>query len=277
MVTLSAQSVDVVLRSRQVLTGASMEVTPGELIAVLGPNGAGKSTFLNVLSGEQMIEGGRVRIGDEDLFGLSASSLARKRALMPQKASLSFPFKVSDVVAMGRDPFRAKVDASSNDAAVAWALAETDTRHLARRVYTQLSGGEQQRVQLARVLAQIWRATDNDPRFLLLDEPTSSLDLSHQHSVMELASRLSGKGVGVVAVVHDLNLAALYANRVVILSGGRVVATGTPEEVLEPTLIADVFDLSVHMVADPDTGRKLIVPTGNAERSASVIDIRRAL
>lgn len=277
MVTLAAHGVDVVLRSRQVLTGATTEVAPGELVAVLGPNGAGKSTFLNVLSGGQDIEGGRVRIGDEDLFGFSASELACKRALMPQKSSLSFPFKVSDVVAMGRDPFRTAVDASSNDAAVAWALAETDTRHLGRRIYTQLSGGEQQRVQLARVLAQIWRATDDDPRFLLLDEPTSSLDLSHQHSVMQLSNRLADKGVGVVAVVHDLNLAALYATRVVILSGGSVVATGAPEDVLEPTLIADVFDLSVHMVADPDTGRKLIVPTGNAERTASVIDIRQAL
>ncbi len=277
MVTLCAQGVDVLLRSRQVLTGASMEVTPGELVAVLGPNGAGKSTFLNVLSGEQAIDNGRVRIGEDDLFGLSASALACKRALMPQKSSLSFPFKVSDVVAMGRDPFRTTVDAASNDAAVAWALAETDTRHLARRIYTQLSGGEQQRVQLARVLAQIWRETDNDPRFLLLDEPTSSLDLSHQHSVMQLASRLAEKGVGVIAVVHDLNLAALYANRVVILSEGRVVATGMPEAVLKPTLIADVFDLSVHMVTDPDTGRQLIVPTGSVERTASVIDIRQAL
>lgn len=277
MVSLAARGVDVVLGSRQVLTGASMEVSPGELVAVLGPNGAGKSTLLNVLSGEQKVLTGDVRIGDEKLHHLSSASLACKRALMPQKASLSFPFKVKDVVAMGRDPFRASVEVSSNSLAVDWALQETDISHLARRVYTQLSGGEQQRVQLARVLAQVWREADEDARFLLLDEPTASLDLAHQHSVLHLASKLVERGVGVVAVVHDLNLAALYATQVVVLSKGNVVATGTPEAVLQPSLIADVFDLSVHRIEDPDSGRKLIVPTGNHRRSASVIDIRRAL
>ncbi len=277
MVTLAARNVDVVLKTRRVLSGASLDVSPGELVTVLGPNGAGKSTFLNALSGEQSIENGDIRIGGDDLRTLSSSSLACKRALMPQKASLSFPFKVRDVVAMGRDPFRRTVDVSSNDEAVEWALGETDIGHLARRVYTQLSGGEQQRVQLARVLAQVWRESDEEPRFLLLDEPTSSLDLSHQHSVLNLAQRLTEKGVGVIAVVHDLNLAALYASRVAILSNGRVVVAGDPEEVLEPTLIADVFDLSVHMVEDPDSGRKLIVPTGNHRQSAAVIDIRHAL
>ncbi|WOF74865.1 heme ABC transporter ATP-binding protein [Parvibaculaceae bacterium PLY_AMNH_Bact1] len=277
MVSLSARNVNVMLGARQVLTGASMDILPGELVAVLGPNGAGKSTFLNVLSGEQEVLSGDVRIGGEELQYLSPASLACKRALMPQRASLSFPFKVRDVVAMGRDPFRTTVDASSNKIAVDWALEETDIGHLAERVYTQLSGGEQQRVQLARVLAQVWREVDEEARFLLLDEPTSSLDLAHQHSVLHLAARLAEKGVGVVAVVHDLNLAALYATRVVILSDGRVVATGSPEEVLQPLLIAEVFDLSVHRVEDPGSGRKLIVPTGNHRRGAAVIDIRRAL
>ncbi len=277
MVSLTARDINVVLGGRQVLAGASMEVAPGELVAVLGPNGAGKSTFLNVLSGEQSAQNGEVRIGAEDLRDLSSGELACKRALMPQKASLSFPFKVRDVVAMGRDPFRATVGAPLNRDAVDWALAETDIEHLARRIYTQLSGGEQQRVQLARVLAQVWRESDGDPRFLLLDEPTSSLDLAHQHSVLHLARGLASKGVGVVAVVHDLNLAALYATQVVILSNGCVVATGEPDEVLQPKLIADVFDLSVHRVEDPDSGRKLIVPTGNHRRTASVIDIRQAL
>ncbi len=277
MVTLTARNVDVLLGSRQVLNGASIEVLPGELVAVLGPNGAGKSTFLNVLSGEQKVLNGDVRIGADELQHLSPASLACKRALMPQKASLSFPFQVRDVVAMGRDPFRALVDATTNKNAVDWALEETDIHHLAQRVYTQLSGGEQQRVQLARVLAQVWRGTDEEPRFLLLDEPTSSLDLAHQHSVLHLAVRLAGKGVGVVAVVHDLNLAALYATRVVILSKGCVVAAGVPDEVLQPSMIAEVFDLSVHQVEDPGTGRRLIVPTGNHRRSASVIDIRQAL
>jgi len=277
MVTLAARNIDVVLGARRVLSGASMDIHPGELVAVLGPNGAGKSTFLNALSGQQSVQAGAVEIFGEDLQALSSRELAQKRALMPQKAALSFPFKVRDVVAMGRDPFRRDVDASANREAVEWALAETDIVHLADRLYTKLSGGEQQRVQLARVLAQVWRESDEDPRFLLLDEPTSSLDLAHQHSVLHLARRLAEKAVGVVAVVHDLNLAALYATRVVVFSQGSVVAMGCPDDVLEPEMIADVFNLSVHRVADPASGRQLIVPTGNHRQSAAVIDIRQAL
>ena len=132
-------------------------------------------------------------------------------------------------------------------------------------------------MQLALVRAQVWRESDDDPRFLLLDEPTSSLDLAHQHSVLHLARSLAEQGVGVAAVVHDLNLSALYATKAVVLSDGCVVATGDPEDVLDPDLIADVFNLSVHRVEDPGSGRRLIVPTGNHRRTASIIDIRQAL
>lgn len=277
MVSLDTSKIDVVFGTRKILSEVSMTVQPGELVAVLGPNGAGKSTLLNALSGEQAAHAGDVSIGREDIRVMSSVKLAQKRALMPQKSSLGFPFVVREVVAMGRDPFRRGVEASQNRAAVAWALAETDTEHLADRVYTKLSGGEQQRVQLARVLAQIWRASDDDPRFLLLDEPTSSLDLAHQHSILHLARRLAGKAVGVVAVVHDLNLAALYATRVVVLSHGRIVADGAPVDILEPKLIAEVFNLSVHSIADPGSNRRLIVPTGNHRQVTSVADFQRAV
>lgn len=269
-VGLGVQDLTLALGGREVLRDVSVSVTPGELLALLGPNGAGKSTLLNVLSGELRPTDGSVRLDGHHLDDLSAMALAQRRALMPQKASLNFPFKVRDVVAMGRDPFRLHVDAETNETAIGWALAETDVCHLANRVYTKLSGGEQQRVQLARVLAQIWREDDLESRYLLLDEPTSSLDLAHQHSVLHLARDLADRGVGVVAVVHDLNLAALYANRVAILSSGRLVAAGVSEKVLRPELIADVFDLAVHRLRDEDSGKHLIVPTGISATRRSV-------
>jgi len=275
---LTAENVTVALGGRTVLSGVSLEINPGELVAVLGPNGAGKSTFLNLLSGEQEVQDGNVAIAGEPMTDMSVKSLARKRALMPQKASLAFPFKVRDVVEMGRDPFRKEMTTQENDTAIDWALSEADIGYLADRVYTRLSGGEQQRVQLARVLAQVWRPADCDePRYLLLDEPTSSLDLAHQHSVLHVARGLTDQKAGVVAVVHDLNLAALYATRVAVLDQGRLVATGHPDDVLEEDLIARVFDLSVHTVMDPASGRKLLVPNGYHKRRSNIIEIRKAL
>lgn len=263
MVVLAAQNISLRLGGRPVLQNVSLEVKPGELVAILGPNGAGKSTLLNVLSGEQAVDSGDVALGGKPLRSFAPRDLARARALMPQKPSLSFPFKVRDVVEMGRDPFRRHGCPIENENAVDWALGEADIRHLERRTYTQLSGGEQQRVQLARVLAQIWTPEATEQRFLMLDEPTSSLDLSHQHGVLHLARSLAARATGIVAVVHDLNLAALYATRVVVIAHGKLVANGTPNEVLTAHMIASVFGLSAHLVPDPASGRRLIVPTGH--------------
>jgi len=264
MVALSANQVSVSLGGRPVLKQVSLDVDPGQVTVIAGPNGAGKSTLLRLFCGELAADEGTVSLGGERIDALSAAALARRRALMPQHASLSFPFKVCDVVGMGREPFRSDGDPHADAIAIAWAMAATDTQTLMHRPYTRLSGGEQQRVQLARVLAQTWRPVESgDARFLFLDEPTSSLDLSHQHSTLHLARDLAAKGVGVVAVVHDLNLAALYADRVAIVSEGELAAFGDPCDVLTPELIRSVFGLAVRSVFDKDTGRHLILPTGH--------------
>lgn len=276
MVTLSARGVSVSLGGRRVLDDVSLNVAPGELVAILGPNGSGKTTLLNTLSGELTPDDGEVSLGAAPVRTLPPLALAQIRALMPQRASLTFPFKVRAVVAMGRDPFHAMKDPASDGAAIDWALASTDTEHLADRVYTRLSGGEQQRVQLARVLAQIWRASPDQTAFLLLDEPTSSLDLSHQHATLQVTRGLTERGVGAVAVVHDINLAALYATQVAVLSHGRLVALGTPDETLTQDLITTVFGISVHLVRDPATGRTLIVPMGLSPNDRPYVPLRAA-
>ncbi|MBL4766269.1 MAG: heme ABC transporter ATP-binding protein [Rhodobacteraceae bacterium] len=259
---LNAHQINVDLGAQRVLHDISLSVEPGEFLVILGPNGAGKSTLLNVLSGERVADVGTASLDGIALHDFTPLELARKRALMLQRASLTFPFVVRDVVAMGREPFLDAGDVKADEMAVDWALEATDMHSLQQRPYTKLSGGEQQRVQLARVLAQIWRPSNDEARFLLLDEPTSSLDLAHQHTTMRLAHKLTTQGVGAVAVVHDLNLAALYATKVALLSQGHLVALGTPDQILAPDLISEVFGISVTQVRDEASGRTLIVPVG---------------
>lgn len=270
MVALAAKNLGVELSGRPVLAGVSLEISPGEVMAIVGPNGAGKSTLLRVLSGEMAASSGSAMLNGTDIKELSALELACQRSLMPQHASLTFPFKVRDVVAMGREPFRHEADFDADETAITWSMDATDVTSLASRSYTRLSGGEQQRVQLARVLAQSWRQVGNvTPRYLLLDEPTASLDLAHQHATLHLSKEFAQQGAGVVAVVHDLNLAALYADRVAVLSQGRLAALGTPEDVLMPEMIREVFGLQVRRIFDDGSNRHLVLPTGHSNTLAA--------
>jgi len=270
MVALAANNLSVILSGRRVLTDISLEIRPGEVMVIVGPNGAGKSTLLRALSGEMAASDGSATLNGTDIKEMSALQLACQRSLMPQHASLTFPFKVRDVVAMGREPFRHAADFGADETAIAWSMEATDVTSLASRSYTRLSGGEQQRVQLARVLAQSWRAAGNvKPRYLLLDEPTASLDLAHQHATLHLSKELAQLGAGVVAVVHDLNLAALYADRVAVLSRGHLAALGTAEAVLMPEMIRDVFGLQVRRIFDDGSNRHLVLPTGHTSTPAA--------
>ncbi len=230
--------------------------------AVIGPNGAGKSTLLHLLSGALAPDRGWVGLDGRPLGEWPRTELARRRAVLPQASDLSFPFRGIEVVLMGRAA-HAGVSDRDRDAAVAFAaLRATDALHLAERVYPTLSGGERQRVQLARVLAQIWPDDGgaDEPRFLLLDEPTSALDLLHQHLVMSVARDLADHGVGVLAVLHDPNLAAMYADRIVVLDNGCVVADGAVEAVLTEATIGRVFGLAVTVGRHPTRGTPTVLP-----------------
>ncbi len=248
---ISAADVGVDLEGRTILEGVSIDVVPGELLVLVGPNGAGKSTLLGVLSGERRPSRGSVTLDGRELGSIRHAELARLRSVLTQENTVSFPFLVSEVVAMGRSPWARTVEGRDDIAAVAEAMDAADIAHLAARRYTSLSGGEKARVSLARVLAQ------RTP-VVFLDEPTASLDLRHQEDVMRVGRRAADEGRAVVVVLHDLSLASAYADRLALVSSGRLEALGTPGEVLTEERVERVYGLpvSLHEVA----GRPVVVP-----------------
>jgi iron complex transport system ATP-binding protein len=262
--SLSAREVDVVRGRRRILRQLSLEVRPGELLAVVGPNGAGKSTLLAALAGEVDCTAGEVLFEGLPLSCWKPQARALKLGVLPQESTLSFGFTALEVVLMGRTPHGPERGGREDTRIALAALEAAGTAHLASRAYPTLSGGERQRVQLARVLAQLWEAPAHGHRYLLLDEPTASLDLAHQHLVLELAVRFAQQGGAVLAILHDLNLAARYANQLAVLAEGQVAALGAPAEVLQPGLIERIFGIHVKLLEHTGSPVPLIVPLGRA-------------
>ncbi|TVR82908.1 MAG: heme ABC transporter ATP-binding protein [Rhodospirillales bacterium] len=259
---LTVDTVAVRLGHREVLNGASCHVAPGEIVAVIGPNGAGKTTLLHVMAGTLNPDRGCVRLEGRPLSSWPRLDLARRRAVLPQQAPLTFPFSVLEVVLLGRSPHQGAAGRPRNLAVAEAVMAETGILDLVDRRYTELSGGERQRVQLARALAQIWPEPGRThPTYLMLDEPTNNLDLAHQTALLDTARRLAHAGCGVFAILHDINLAAVHADRMVLIAGGRVFAAGSPAEVVTAETIQTAFGLAVRVVTHPDDGRPMVLPT----------------
>ncbi|MCQ4348144.1 heme ABC transporter ATP-binding protein [Pseudomonas stutzeri] len=252
---LSAEGLRVCRGGCPVVHGVDLLLRPGELFGVLGPNGAGKSSLLAALCGELAPAAGRLLLAGRPLAAWPGRERAQQLAVLPQTSTLGFAFRVEEVVAMGRLPH---ASGRVHDAAVvAAALAAADVAHLAGRSYLALSGGERQRVHLARVLAQLWPGESG--QVLLLDEPTAMLDPLHQHAILEAVRRLAARGVAVLAVLHDLNLAARYCDRLLLLESGRVHALGSPVEVLQAGPIRAVFGLEVLVQRHPERGHPLVI------------------
>ncbi len=228
------------------LDSVDLSLSAGELVAVVGPNGAGKSTLLRVLAGDLRPTSGRVTLADQPLERYDYDDLALQRAVFVPLTVRDIPFAVEAVVAMGRFPHqrRAANSIEDDEQAVASALERTTTSHLASRVFATLSSGEQTRVSLARVFAQ-------DAPVLLLDEPTNALDVAHEERVMLELQTLVGRGRAVLAILHDLNAAANYATRVVVMMDGKIRAVGTPGEVLRDDLLTDVYGQPMRVVDHP--------------------------
>lgn len=260
--SLEARGVEVWRGRGCALGPLSVELVAGEVLAVVGPNGAGKSTLLSALSGELNCTSGEVLLDGRPLLKWPPRERALRLGVLPQESSLGFGFTVLEVALLGRSPHPLRGEGGADMTAALAALDVMDIRHLASRPYTALSGGERQRVQLARVLAQLWEPPAHGHRYLLLDEPTASLDLSHQHLVLEEASRFAREGGAVLAVLHDLNLAARYAHRIAVLAGGKLVELGSPSQVLRPELIAETFGLQVRVVEWPDSPGPWVIPSG---------------
>ena len=242
---------------RHVVELDELEIKPGEVLAILGPNGAGKTTLLRLLARELLPTRGHISLNGELLSSLDTLDLARQRAVLPQSESLRFAFPVHQVVSLGRHPWGGGTSPVDRDITSA-AMDEVGVKPLAFRPYTHLSAGERARVQLARVLAQIWQPSGTQARLLLLDEPTANLDLAHQHEVLLTVRRFAATGAGVVMVLHDLNLANQYADRVLILRAGKVEAEGKPNEVLNAETIGRVFDVEADFLDDAASSRPWI-------------------
>lgn len=246
---LSAEDVSYSVGLAQLLEVVSLEVRPGTLLGLIGPNGAGKSTLLKCISQLLAPTAGQVRLDGEDLDGRSPQEIARHIALLPQSTTLNFAFTCLEVVLMGRNPHLGRFQAEgARDHAIAQqSMADTDSAEFVTRLITEVSAGERQRVLLARALTQ-------QPRLLLLDEPTAGLDVQHQLQVFTLMRDLVRQGLTAIAVVHDLNLAARYCDRLVLLDRGAVHARGSVRDVLTPANLADVFNVEARVDRDPVLG-----------------------
>ena len=252
---LAVEDLGVRRDGRVLLDRVSLEVAPGEFVAVVGPNGAGKSTLLRAITGEWASDGD-VSFGGRRRGEWNREALARRLAVMTQQPQLNFAFSVREVVELGRLPHRG-AGAQADRKVVDAVLAALDLEGFADRSYLRLSGGERQRVQFARVAAQIWEP--DAPALLLLDEPTSALDLAQQQSVLGLAQQMRARGTAVVAVLHDLNLAARHADRIVLLKGGRLALSAAPQQALQPAVVREVFGVEVDTLVGPRDGRPLVV------------------
>ncbi|MEM7023108.1 MAG: heme ABC transporter ATP-binding protein [Pseudomonadota bacterium] len=258
---LEVRHAAVVVGGRRLLDDVSLTLRAGEVSCVLGPNGAGKSTLLRVLAGALKPSAGNVVLAGKPLTAWSNGDLARRRAVLSQSTALTFPFRVEEVVRLGRSPHAGRCTREEDEAVMGEAMVAADVTHLRQRRYPTLSGGEQQRVQLARVLAQIMEPSGRcDGRWLLLDEPTASLDLAHQQHLLGLARRVAADGGSVLAVLHDLNLAAPIADSICLLKGGRIAAQGTVAATFTPKLIEDVFGTPATVVPHPKAPVPLVVP-----------------
>jgi iron complex transport system ATP-binding protein len=240
------------------LSDIDLTLGPGEFLAVIGRNGAGKSTLLHHLTGELTSERGEVRVFGAPLASHPREELARRRAVVPQSTSLPFAYEALEVVMLGRIPHQRHRPESREDVRIARdCLARVGLGGCEGRDYLTLSGGEQQRVHLARALAQL-HGTQGQ-RLLLLDEPTSSLDVAHQHRTLQLVKELTGEGVAALLILHDLNLVSQYADKVLVLAERRVLAFGTPHEVMTTEVLTRAFGYPMTALPHPWLERPLIV------------------
>jgi iron complex transport system ATP-binding protein len=244
--TVVAREVSYRVRGASLVSAVDFRASPGELVVIIGPNGAGKSTLLGLLSGNLSPSEGEVTLNGADVSSAAPADLALERAILTQREAMDIPFTARQVVEMGRFPHRRDPDnaAEVDQSVVTEAMTLTDTRQFADRVFATLSKGEQTRVSLARVLAQA-------APVLFLDEPTTALDVGHAERIMEQAVSQARAGRTVVVVLHDLNAAAVHGDRIVLMSGGVVVADGSSHDVLRAELLSDIYGQPMTVVDHP--------------------------
>jgi iron complex transport system ATP-binding protein len=248
--SLRASDVAWSVDKQAILRGIGLEVAPGELVGIIGPNGSGKSTFLRTVYRVLRPDAGLITLAGDDVWKLPVRTAAQRTAAVLQETTGEFEFSAEEIVFMGRTPHKGPLDreTAEDHAIVAEALARVGMSDFAERSFSTLSGGEKQRVLIARALAQ--RA-----RFLVLDEPTNHLDIRFQLEILELVRDLARQGVTTLAALHDLNLAAAYCDRIYVVDKGAIAASGAPAEVLRPELLREVFGVGASLGAHPVTGQ----------------------
>ncbi len=256
---LSTQGIYYSIGKKEILKNISIDFLPCEFNMILGPNGSGKSTFLKIFSGELKPIKGEVFVDNKELSHIKKEGLAKVRAVMTQQPELSFPLSVEEVVMMGRYPHFDFNPIKKDQIICGEAIEKLQIEHLKGRNYLTLSGGEKQRVQFARVLAQIWEKPESGNRFLFLDEPLANLDINYQQEFLKLAKELLKLNTVLVAVMHDVNLAVQYADKLFFLKAGELVASGKPSAILSEKLIKEVFDVDTRIIANPVDGTPLML------------------
>jgi iron complex transport system ATP-binding protein len=251
---IEVRNLSIQVGNKLILDDISAQIERGQITAILGPNGAGKSSLLKCLTGACKYDSGTLSLDGQPLESYSLNELSKKRAVLSQSNPISFPFTALEIVMMGRNPY-AQTSSAKEDFQIAQeALAYVDALSLQDQRFPTLSGGEQQRIQFARVLAQLW---EQDNAYLFLDEPTSALDLKHQYQLLEIVSQLATeRNFAICIIMHDLKLAMHYADQIILLKQGKLFASGTTDNVLTPENIEAVFEISASLVLGDHMQRK---------------------
>ncbi len=234
----------------------SFDISYGDTVSIIGPNGSGKTTLLRLISGDIMPTFGNIIFTDKELNKWDTKEISKKRAVLPQNSYISFPFSVNEIIQMGRFPYpeNRHIDKSIIDE-----LIDTfDLQQFLNRDFTSLSGGEQQRVQLARVCAQIWSNNDYNGKLLILDEPTSFLDIKHQLHFFEIIKNFNKKGLTVLMVLHDINHAIAFSNKIAMLKRSNLIYFGKTKEVINVSNLNDVFDVNLNLIDINSNGKTLV-------------------
>lgn len=259
MSLLSLKNVHAAPWGTTLLHDINFELEAGQTLGIIGPNGAGKTTLLKLLSGDIAPCRGDILYKGARSSDIDVGQLAKTMAVLPQLSLLNFPYSVEEVILLGRTPH--STGAKQDRLILQEVMRATDTLSLQQRSYTHLSGGEKQRVQLARVFAQIWQGEAQSARVLILDEPTTALDLAHQQLIMETLRELNSNGCAIVLVAHDFNMIAAVSQHILALRGGAISAYATPDQVLTPEIFKHTFGVEVAIGVHPVTGKPLVITT----------------
>ena len=250
--SIKAKSIFWEVDNKRIIKDISLEISLGEVVSIIGPNGAGKSSFLNVLSGDIKPTSGSVSFDETNLKDISIQERSFMRSVMSQSQQIVYDFSVKEIIEMGwLDRGIASYSGNFKEAVMKVA-SECSVHDLLEQKFNTLSGGEQRRVHFARTLIQLWRPSNShDPRYMFLDEPTANLDILHEQNLMKLVRSKAMEGIGILSILHDLNLAAKYSDKLVIFKNGSLIKSGSPEEVLQSKVLTEVYGLDMEVAKDP--------------------------